>query len=482
MDARFFRGLAVFAAAVSLGAGYRTPNFVVTQAPSAELAREIGDVSERLRRELAVEWTGQELPNWSRPCPISAKVSPQLGAGGATSFVFHHGEVFDWNMNVQGSRERVLDSVLPHEITHTIFASHFRQPLPRWADEGACTTVEHESERDKQHRMLIDFLQTGRGISFSHMFAMREYPPDILPLYAQGYSLARFLIDQGGKRKFMEFVGQGLHSDDWPAATERFYGFRGLGPLQDHWLDWVRAGSPLNTAPESAPERGDGQILLASGAAPIEPAPVVYRGQQKGRLADAFGKLMPGGRNKRQPPTGDSPQVGVPGWDEQPRALPASAASEAMPLASGGQGRPLTMEPPAVQLGAEAAVQHGPRARIAPEAVGFAAAPTSSPGAAADPNWRPSVHPQSTAESASAPLAGPRDEDTARSIYSTGLTSPEDSSASTGAAPRQVVLEWSRIEELASRQRYSAAPTGGAPANQRAPTYDASRASGTVWR
>ena len=42
---------------------------------------------------------------------------------------------------------RILDSVLPHEITHTIFATHFGQPLPRWADEGACTTVDGRPTR-----------------------------------------------------------------------------------------------------------------------------------------------------------------------------------------------------------------------------------------------------------------------------------------------------------------------------------------------
>ena len=67
-------------------------------------------------------------------------------------------------MKIQGSRERILDSVLPHEITHTIFATHFGRPLPRWADEGACTTVEHASEKAKQDKLLIQFLLTDRGI------------------------------------------------------------------------------------------------------------------------------------------------------------------------------------------------------------------------------------------------------------------------------------------------------------------------------
>ena len=193
--------------------------------------------AERFRRDLAIEWLGRELPRWGKPCPIVVQVGERMGAGGATSFVFDRGEVFGWQMTIQGSFERVLDSVLPHEVTHTIFASHFRQPLPRWADEGACTTVEHPAERNKQQKLLIEFLQTGRGISFSQMFAMKEYPPDVLPLYAQGHSLASFLIAQGGKRKYLQFVADGLESNNWSAELKKHYGFRNLGVLQNTWLD-----------------------------------------------------------------------------------------------------------------------------------------------------------------------------------------------------------------------------------------------------
>ena len=131
------------------------------------------------------------MPTWAGPCPITVQVGDHLGAGGATSFMFERGEVYGWRMTIQGSLERVLDSVLPHEVTHTIFATHFRRPLPRWADEGACTTVEHASERAKQQMMLVDQLRNGRGIAFGQMFAMKEYPHDVMPLYSQGYSVAR---------------------------------------------------------------------------------------------------------------------------------------------------------------------------------------------------------------------------------------------------------------------------------------------------
>ena len=232
-------------------AGYRTANFVV-EAPNPQLAQKIGDAAEQYRHDLAIEWIGQPLPRWSQPCPIMAEVAPTLGAGGATSFVFDRGEVFNWTMTIQGSEERILDSVLPHEVTHTIFASHFRQPLPRWADEGACTTVEHPVERARQHRLLIEFLRTGRGISFPEMFAMKEYPADVLPLYSQGYSLARYLIERGGRKRYIQFVGDGLASSNWPESLSQYYGIDDIAKLQNVWLEWVKRGCPAPPASVAA--------------------------------------------------------------------------------------------------------------------------------------------------------------------------------------------------------------------------------------
>ncbi len=280
MDARMMR-LAVAAGALwSVGtcmqaASFRTTNFTVS-APTAQLAREIGLAAERYRKELAIEWLGKEMPAWSRTCPITARVDSHLGAGGATSFLFEEGEVYGWRMSIQGSRERILDSVLPHEVTHTIFASHFRQPLPRWADEGACTTVEHRSEKAKQQHLLVRFLKTKQGIPFSQLFAMKEYPANVMPLYSQGYSVARYLIQQGGRRKFIGFLSDGLQDENWPRAIREQYGYDNLWALQNRWLDWVRQGSPLVT-PSKAPAN-DALIAKADSTA-SDASGVIYRAQ-----------------------------------------------------------------------------------------------------------------------------------------------------------------------------------------------------------
>ncbi len=269
---------------VAMGARQRSDNFIV-ETPDPHFARQVAETAEKCRRDLAIAWMGKPMPNWSQPCVMEVQAGPNLGAGGATTFVFDRGEVFNWRMSIQGSRQRILDSVLPHEITHMVFASHFRQPLPRWADEGGATSVEHVSERDKHRRMLDQFLRTGRGIAFSQMFAMTEYPADIMPLYAQGYSLAEFLIQTGGRRKYVEFLGDGLQNDDWSGAIQRQYGVQDLGALQNTWLAWVRQGSP-QIASQPA--------MLASNQRRPRPEPnLIYHVHDKQSPSVALADLVP---------------------------------------------------------------------------------------------------------------------------------------------------------------------------------------------
>ena len=273
--AKLLSALAVFCA-LSLATGdiaaqqfrHATENFIVV-APDPAFAKKIASEAERFRKELAIEWLDYELPTWTEKCPIEVSIAPH--AGGETSFAFMYngeqrGEPTGWDMKIFGSPERLLDSVLPHEVTHTIFATHFRRPLPRWADEGACTTVEHRAEKQKNHGMLIQFLtsQPSRGIPFNRMFTLRDYPRDILPLYAQGFSVAKFLIMEKGRRHFIDFVTDGMELESqmpslraWDTATKKYYGFENLSDLQVRWERWVADGSIEKSIPPN-------NVMLAS--------------------------------------------------------------------------------------------------------------------------------------------------------------------------------------------------------------------------
>lgn len=280
-----------FAFALSLlatvhAAEFRTTNFVVS-APTAEIARQVGETAEKCRVDLAQEWLGRTLPNWYRPCPIKVQVG-QMGAGGATTFTFDRGEVSGWNMRVQGTLERVLDSVIPHEVSHTIFASHFRRPLPRWADEGAATLIEHPDERKRQEVLLERVIHTTQRIPLDRLLAMSEYPTDmqqVYTLYAEGYSLANFLVQQHGpegKAIYLQFL-QDAHEQGWKPAIEKHYQFASIGDLERKWTGWVLAGSPSR-------QRQAGDSLVAS-AQPTSSAgsPAVT----DGRLAMVAAPVLP---------------------------------------------------------------------------------------------------------------------------------------------------------------------------------------------
>jgi hypothetical protein len=277
----------------------RTQNFIV-HAPTQQLAEAVGQAAENFRRDLAMHWLGTTLPPWPSPCPIRVIAGPNLAAQGVTTY--NPRPVRDFQMEVVGTPERILDSVLPHEVTHTILATYFGRPLPRWADEGICTTVEHVSERSKHEAKLREFLRSRRGIAMNQLFLLTEYPSDVLPMYAQGYSVCRFLIDQQGPQTFIRFLKDYMQHPSWTANVKKHYEYDSLAELQEYWLAWVSAGSnsvekfakskPAAVQPASiaAVDPLAGRTVQASAIAPraqSTPADLALRGPESSAYADS---------------------------------------------------------------------------------------------------------------------------------------------------------------------------------------------------
>src|SRR6516162_6113153 len=95
-----------------LGATYPTQNFLV-EAPTPQIAQQIGQAAEYYRQQKALEWLGQEMPPWPERCPLKVKVTMN-GPGGATSFAFDRGRVLGQHMQIEGPLDRLVASVLPH--------------------------------------------------------------------------------------------------------------------------------------------------------------------------------------------------------------------------------------------------------------------------------------------------------------------------------------------------------------------------------
>jgi hypothetical protein len=240
-------------------ASYRTANFVVT-APTRRYARLVAEAAEQQRRTLALRWLRKELPDWKEPCRVRVNLPNSLfppGAapkadGHATSFSFENGRVTVRDMHLEGQLERILATSLPHEVTHTVLASHFRAPVPRWADEGAAMQAEDEEQQQRFEGEVRRLLAVpARIIPLRRLLPMPDYPKDLLPLYAEGYSLTRFLIKRRDPATFLAFVAQGMQGN-WDGGARMLYGFDGVEELEQDWRAWLAGEDKKAAAAEEA--------------------------------------------------------------------------------------------------------------------------------------------------------------------------------------------------------------------------------------
>ena len=246
-------GLVLLLSPALRAAQVRTQNFLV-EAPTPQLAQQFGQMAEHYRKQKAVEWLGQEMPPWPKPCPLVVKPT-MAGPQGATRFNydFRGGyEVID--MNIAGDVERMLHSVLPHEVTHTVFAHFFRCPVPRWADEGGAVLSEDDWARRAHERVPPEILRTpGRAFTLRQLLRLSDYPEDVGALYGQGYSVTHFLVESASRKTFLAFVGLGMRRD-WDQAVRTHYRYKNVEEMERAWLRWQQDKSrpePRNPPPDT---------------------------------------------------------------------------------------------------------------------------------------------------------------------------------------------------------------------------------------
>jgi len=266
------------------------------------------------------------------------------GAGGATSFAFDNGQVLHQQMQVEGTLERVLNSVLPHEVTHTVFAYHFRCPLPRWADEGGAVLSEDDVERDRHDKMVRQILNGGRAIPLRRLLVLKEYPSEVMALYAQGYSVTSFLVGKSSRPAFLNFVADAMRGG-WDAALQRHFQIRNVEELEQAWLTHLRntKRQPVQLASVTPNGERSRPTLTRQTLPPVQPfddvPQAVVRGVAPDSDRDYPGKVKPVSRpgylpeyvspsstassdGWQIPPSSSLPSVklGPPQFDSQPAA------------------------------------------------------------------------------------------------------------------------------------------------------------------
>jgi hypothetical protein len=351
MASRLSIPLILAGALASLGASYRTPNFIV-EAPTEQIAREVGQYAEVYRKEKAIQWLGREMPQWPAPCPVRVTVQVD-GAGGATTFEYGPQGVENQHMHIEGRYDRLLNSVLPHEITHTVFAHYYRCPVPRWADEGGSVLSEDQPERNRHDQLAKNIISTpGHFIPLRRLFTLKEYPDDVMSLYAEGYSVSNFLVAQGGEKgrqTFLNFVATGMRNNDWNAAARTYYGYRDVNDLEAAWVDSLRRPrtAPVQLATNNQPGEAETtrRIVSRQTAPPLQVTLEAPRPTVRGQIPPEDGE--------RSAPRPSAGRPTIPQGYPSGSGVPAALAPRSDPPGPVLLGPPqIVPPPPPVVLGA----------------------------------------------------------------------------------------------------------------------------------
>lgn len=229
----------------SVGVTQQSENFVV-HASSTQIAVATVKAAEECRKELAAQWLGGSLPRWSTPCRLTVVVRPDQ-PNGRTTFAWVNGQVADLRIEVRGQLDDIIHAVLPHEITHAVFATYFGRTLPRWADEGAATLAEGQQQQTRQKKLAVHLISSRKDIALPALMGIDEYPAGqrgMKAVYLQGFSLVDYLVRKKGKREFVRFL-RDADKRGWSRALQKSYGLPSVDELERRWRAWALPGQEL---------------------------------------------------------------------------------------------------------------------------------------------------------------------------------------------------------------------------------------------
>ena len=224
-----------------------TANFRILTYGCQCASRETGEKCEATRATLAEQWLGTTLaPNWTPKCdivlhPSDAAYLREVGGGAgstvASSLIDRkEGRIATRRIDVRGTQPNWQTAALGHEMTHIVLADRFAdRPLPRWVDEGMAILADSR-EKQRLHRQdLKKALESRSQFRVLELITLADYPPAQRwgTFYGQSAALVQYLVEQGGERRFVEFVQLSLDQGYEPALRQVYQ--VGIAELEQRW-------------------------------------------------------------------------------------------------------------------------------------------------------------------------------------------------------------------------------------------------------
>ncbi len=223
----------------------------VVYAPNEELARAVLEKAGEYRRQIALEWLGEELP----PSVGRMRIHVELSDGdnnGQTWAMDNPGRRYH-TLWVTGDPQAVTGGLLRHEVTHAVLATQFPEGLPPAIDEGIACMADDPARIAIRRRILQWYAQTGNWPRLKTLLESQVIPAADQQSYALAASVVEYLLTRGDKTTLLRFARSGK-ANGWDAALRMHYQIAGIAQLESQWKTWAaeQVAAPRTASTETA--------------------------------------------------------------------------------------------------------------------------------------------------------------------------------------------------------------------------------------
>jgi len=217
-----------------------SPNFIVLTppVPSQEaadvFAKAVLERAEVLRRQIAIEWLGQELPPSIGQVMLNVNFSNQPDNG--LTWAKDNPDRKFHALFIETSPGQLPQGLLAHEMAHCILATKYPPPgrLPAWLEEGIASQYDDENRQQIRQRIVGWYVTTGQWPRLASVLAAQRVHSDDQEAYTLAATVTQLLLERGDRQKLLQF-GERVGQLGMDRALHQSYGIANTAELELLW-------------------------------------------------------------------------------------------------------------------------------------------------------------------------------------------------------------------------------------------------------
>jgi hypothetical protein len=248
--AAVFHGCTLLTNRLASAAGFvHSPNFIIFTPPDPTpqaadgFAQAMLKRAEELRKQIALEWLGDELPLSVGQVMVHVQFADQPNRG--LTWAKDHPERKLHALYLVTAPQQMPDGLLAHEMVHCVLATRFPSPnrLPAWLEEGIASSYDDAQRQAVRQKIVQWFVTSGDWPRLAGVLTSDKVHSDDQEAYTLCATVVELLLERGDRKTLLQF-GQLTGQIGLDRALKQCYDIADATELQTLWRDHLMTKQP----------------------------------------------------------------------------------------------------------------------------------------------------------------------------------------------------------------------------------------------